>query len=186
MRTRTTTAAGLAALAVTAGLLGSPATAATTPVTPSPAVPGARPEPWQPETQEPFTVAAGVYCQDAFSYTPDRQDLSSRVLSRYADGAVRTVEFHGLLIGTFTNLRTGATVTTNASGTAVQQLREDGSLETYTTYGPVGLGFHAGDGFPQGYYSLDGVHVVGFAPDGTRTMLVDHGTEVDTCAALGG
>ena len=26
----------------------------------------------------------------------------------------------------------------------------------------------------------------GFAPDGTRTVLVDHGTESDTCAALGG
>lgn len=141
------------------------------------------PEPRAPVTQEAFTSAAGSYCSFAFSYTPDKQDIKGRVDSRYADGSVRTEEFTGLLIGTTTNLSTGASIQTNTSGRAVETFAPDGTLTSYETFGPVGFGFHAGDGFPQGYYVLDGHHLVTF--DGThRTMALDQGTEQNLCTAL--
>jgi hypothetical protein len=151
-----------------------------------PAAPAQAAEPWQPVTQPSFSVPAGTYCDDAFSYTPERQHLEQRVLSRYADGPVRQEQFRGLLVGTFTNDATGATTRVNSSGVAVETFRPDGTLETYETWGPVGFGFKATDvGLPRGYYTLRGHHVVAFAPDGTRTLVVDEGTEDDVCAALG-
>lgn len=141
------------------------------------------PEAWTPVTQQSFTSAAGRYCSFAFSYTPDQQNIQGRVDSRYADGTVRTEEFTGLLIGTTTNLSTGATIQTNTSGRAVETFNFDGSLATYETFGPVGFGFHAGDGFPQGYYVLDGHHLITFN-GATRTMALDQGTEQNLCTAL--
>ncbi len=143
------------------------------------------PEPWEPVTQQPFSVPAGTYCDFAFSYAPEQQDLQERVLSRYDDGAVEQLQFRGLLRGTLTNDETGATYTVNSSGVAVQTLRPDGSLQTYETRGPVGLGFHATDvGLPRGYYIFRGHHVVDFAPDGTRTLTLDQGSEDNVCANL--
>ena len=90
-----------------------------------------------------------------------------------------------LLRGTLTNDETGATYTVNSSGVAVQTLRPDGSLQTYETRGPVGLGFHATDvGLPRGYYIFRGHHVVDSAPDGTRTLTLDQGSEDNVCAHL--
>ena len=143
------------------------------------------PEPWEPVTQEPFSVPAGTYCDFGFSYTPDAQNLRQRVLSRYADGAVERLQFRGLLRGTFTNAATGATYTVDSSGVATETLRPDGSLRTYEMRGPVGIGFHATDvGLPRGYYLFRGHHVVEFSPDGTRTLVLDDGTEDDVCAHL--
>ncbi len=141
------------------------------------------PEAWAPVTQGSFTSAAGTYCSFAFSYTPDQQNIRGRVNGRYADGTVRSEEFTGLLIGTTTNLSTGATIQTNTSGRVVETFNLDGSLATYETFGPVGFGFHAGDGFPQGYYVLDGHHRITFS-GATRTMALDQGNEQNLCTAL--
>ncbi len=172
-----TTLARLGGTALLGTLIATPLTAPTAWAQP--------PERWEPVTQEPFSVPAGTYCDFAFSYTPDQQDLRQRVLSRYDDGSVRQRQFRGLLRGTFTHDETGATYTADSSGVAIQTLRPDGSLQTYETRGPVGLGFHAIDlGLPRGYYIFRGHHVVDFAADGTRTLVLDQGTEDDVCAHL--
>ncbi len=46
------------------------------------------------------------------------------------------------------------------------------------------IGFHLGDALPPGYYVLRGVHVVRFAADGTRTVVIDRGGEENLCATL--
>lgn len=144
-----------------------------------------QPEPWQPVTQPAFTVPAGKYCSFAFHYEPDEQHLETRVLSRYPDGSVRSEEFRGLLIGTTTNLDTGASIQRNASGRLLEEFNPDGSLATYTTHGPVGFGFRAEDHYPQGYYLLKGWHQVTFDSAGIRTMTVDQGPEENICQTLG-
>lgn len=153
----------------------------------TPAAPAASgPEPWQPTTQVAFTVPAGKYCSFAFSYQPTSQDLQQRVLTRYRDGTVRAEEYRGPLVGTFTNLDTGATISRDSSGTAVEQFRPDGTESAYTSYGVVGVGFRATDRYPQGYYELGGVHRVRYAPDGTRSMVIDRGPEENICDTLAG
>ncbi len=145
----------------------------------------AEPEPWQPVTQPAFTVPAGKYCSFSFHYEPDRQNLQMRVLDRYPDGSVKAVEFRGLLVGTTTNLDTGESIQRNASGRMREELTADGSPTSYSMHGPVGFGFGAQDGYPQGYYLLHGWHEVRIDPDGLRTMTVDRGPEENICETLG-
>ena len=170
----------LAALALVAiSLVAGPATAQAAPAG------SEQPEPWQPVTQPAFTVPAGAYCSFSFHYEPDKQHLESRVLSRYPDGGVRSEEFRGLLIGTTTNLDTGASIQRNASGRLIEEFNPDGSLATYTSHGPVGFGFRAQDNYPQGYYLLNGWHRITFDSAGIRTMTVDQGPEENICETLG-
>lgn len=172
-----TTLARLGGMALLGTLIATPLVA--------PTAQAQAPERWEPVTQQPFSIPAGTYCDFAFSYTPDRQNLRQRVLSRYDDGAVEQLQFRGPLVGTFTNDETGATYTVNTSGVAIQTLRPDGSLQTYEMRGPVGIGFHATDvGLPRGFYTFRGHHIVDFATDGTRTLVVDQGTEDDVCDHL--
>lgn len=166
----------VAALALTgAALTASPATAVGA---------SGDAEAWQPVTQEPFTAPAGKYCTFAFSYQPDMQNIEGRVLSRYPDGTVQAEEYRGLLIGTTTNLDTGENIQTNSSGRLLEEFNPDGSLATFTSHGPVGLGFRAEDTYPQGYYNLGGYHRVTFDSAGIRTMAVDEGPEENICETL--
>ena len=172
-----TTLARLGGTALLGALIATPLSA--------PTAQAQSPEAWEPVTQQPFSVPAGTYCDFAFSYSPDRQHLRQRVLSRYDDGAVEQLQVRGLLRGTLSNDETGATYTVDTSGVAIQTLRPDGSLQTYEMRGPVGIGFHATDvGLPRGYYIFRGHHVVDFAADGTRTLVLDQGAEDDVCAHL--
>ncbi|CAN5429532.1 hypothetical protein BH11ACT8_BH11ACT8_26900 [soil metagenome] len=166
-------------LTLTAAAAALPLTALVAPASASHA------EQWEPVTQPAFTAPAGKYCTFGFSYQPDQQDLEMQVVKRYHDGAVKVVRYRGLLIGTTTNLDTGARITRDSSGDLREVLRRDGSLKVFGSHGPVGLGFTATDDYPQGYYQLDGFHRVRIAPDGTKTMVVDRGAEENICDTLG-
>ncbi len=143
------------------------------------------PSPGNPSPNQPSRSRPGSTARFAFHYEPDEQHLETRVLSRYPDGSVRSEEFRGLLIGTTTNLDTGASIQRNASGRLLEEFNPDGSLATYTTHGPVGFGFRAEDHYPQGYYLLKGWHQVTFDSAGIRTMTVDQGPEENICQTLG-
>jgi hypothetical protein len=140
-------------------------------------------EEWQPYHQAVLTLPAERYCGDFdLRSAPLRQDIRYRVLSRWDSGAPRTTEYAGPLVTESTNVDTGAAVRLNMSGHAVTLQREDGSLATYESSGPVGMGFPAGSvGLETGFYLFEGYHVVEFPADGPRRLVVDRGTETNIC-----
>ncbi len=169
----------------THGLLALLGVAALTAATASaPVATAAEAEPWQPVTQESFTAPAGKYCTFPFTYRPDEQHLEMQVRKRFPDGSVKVVAYRGPLVGTTTNDESGAQITRDSSGDAVQRFRRDGTLKVYTARGNVGIGFVSTDDYPQGYYQLGGFHRIAFDRDGTKTMRVDRGTEENICATL--
>jgi hypothetical protein len=93
-------------------------------------------------------------------------------------------EFKGLLLVAVTNQSTGDTVRRNLSGHAVVTFREDGSIATYEMRGPIGFGWAQGDTYARGFYRMNGYHLVAIDPSGTKTVLVDHGTEENLCEAV--
>ncbi len=143
------------------------------------------PEQWKPYTAQDFTSLAGVYCAFDLRVASVKDDEEVRVDARYPDGSVRVYEFRGTLVSRFTNLATGKSVVRDLSGDGVETLRADGKLESFGGIGPFSIGFHASDPYPQGYYRLDGVHLVTFDADGTRHMTVAFGPEENLCKTLG-
>ncbi|UAL30860.1 hypothetical protein K8W59_04985 [Nocardioides rotundus] len=140
-------------------------------------------DPWQPAPQGSLTLPAERYCGDFdLQADPIRQAVEQRVEESYESGAPRVVAYRGALLVELTNLTSGATARVSLSGHSTATLREDGTMETYETNGPVGMGWPTGTpGMDPGFYLLNGRHVVGFAPDDSRAMLVDQGTESDLC-----
>lgn len=165
-------------LVMVAGLAGAmslPATAAAA---------ASQPEPWQPYVQEEWTAPAGRYCSFPLQLRVVSQDIRMRVLQRYPDGTVKREEYAGPLVVDFVNGDTGRSVRRDAGGTAFVEYRQDGSWRRYTIVGPAGFGFRATDPYPQGYYILDGLHVILFDADGTRRMAAAVGAEDNICVAV--
>jgi hypothetical protein len=141
-------------------------------------------EPWQPYEQGALRLPAERYCGDFDLLSePTRQAVREKVLTRWDDGAPRTVAYAGPLVVTATNQATGDSVEVNLSGTATATYDETGAFDVYETDGPVGVGFPAGsnDRLEPGFYRLTGHHVIDFAADGSRTLDVDRGAETNIC-----
>lgn len=168
-------------LAGLAGLLALPLCAAG-PASAAPS-PGAAPGGWEPVHASSFTAAAGALCP-----FPLRSDVlvdreRTRTTERWADGSPRTQEVVGPLVVRLTDLASGRSVRRVLSARAVYRYAPGGGFDLELD-GPAAVGFHPGDSLPPGYWVLTGRHVVRFAADGTRTLLVDAGSEQDVCAAL--
>ena len=143
-------------------------------------------ESWQPYPEGELFLPAARYCGDFdVRSTPVFQDVQYRVTSRWESGGARDTEYTGPLLVDATNTTSGESVRLDLSGRAQTLQRPDGSLATYETHGPVGMGWPTGSvGLPQGYYVLRGRHMVEFPEAAPRRMLVDQGTETDVCALL--
>jgi hypothetical protein len=143
------------------------------------------PEPWQPYEATDFVAPAGRYCDFDLAVTAVEDAEEVRVSARYADGSVRVHEYRGTLVSRFTNVATGESVIRDLSGHAWQELYPDGvTTKSFTGLGPFSFGFRATDGYPRGYYRLDGLHAITIAPDGTRDMAVDAGPVENLCETL--
>ncbi|WP_405107807.1 hypothetical protein OG559_25005 [Micromonospora sp. NBC_01405] len=145
-----------------------------------------QPEPWRPWTQEEWTAPAGRYCAFPLRVQVVSQDVRVRVVDRYPDGAVRREEFAGPLVVDFVDVTTGRMTRRDAGGSGAADYRPDGGWLRYTIVGPAGFGFRAGDRYPQGYYLLDGLHVITFDAAGTRRMAVAVGKQDNVCQTLAG
>lgn len=142
------------------------------------------PEPWQPAEAGDFAVAAGRLCTFGFHAHIAQNEEQFRVDARYPDGAPRIQEFRGKLIVQFSNDTNGNSVRWDLSGYGVQELYPDGSEKSFFGIGPFSIGFRATDPYPQGYYRLDGIHLVTIDPDGTRHLTFDGGTEENLCQTI--
>lgn len=140
-------------------------------------------EPWQPYETSGLLLPADRYCGDFdLSTTPVFQDLRYKVVSRWDSGGPRETVYDGPLRTENTNETTGESVVLNLSGRAEAVQREDGSLATYTSEGPIGMGFPSGSvGLEPGFYLFEGRHVVGFPAGQPRQLVVDQGTETNIC-----
>ncbi|WP_051369602.1 hypothetical protein [Phycicoccus elongatus] len=140
-------------------------------------------EAWQPYVEGTLTLPADRYCGDFdLELSAQEQDIVSKVTTRWDTGGERTVAYKGPLLTRATNLSTGESVVIDLGGKAGALYRADGSLQTYSLNGPVGVGWpQDGGGLSRGYYLMDGKHVIDYAPDGTRTLTEDKGSETDVC-----
>lgn len=138
---------------------------------------------WQRYHAAPFTAAPGTLCTFGLrsDVVFDREYVRTTAVN--ADGSPRVQEFVGPLQVRLTNLTTHRAIVRDLSGRAVVTYRADGGF-TYMMTGPVAVGFHPGDSLSPGYYVLRGNHTVRFAADGTRTVVVDDGTEENVCTTL--
>lgn len=132
-------------------------------------------------------LPADRYCGDFdLSATPLFQDIRYRVLSRWDSGGPRVTVYDGPLRTENTNQATGGSVVLNMSGRAETLQREDGSLATYESKGPIGMGFPTGSvGLAPGFYLFEGRHVVEFPQSQPRRLVVDQGTETNVCDLVG-
>ncbi len=144
----------------------------------------AGPEPWEPHQQPEWTAPAGRYCDFPLHVDVLDDKERARVLERYPDGAVKQREYIGMLVVDMVNLDTGARLHLSSSAQGIVDLNPDGSLRRITGHGPFGSGFGPGDAYPQGYYTLTGMHVIEYDADGTKRMAADAGQEENICPAL--
>lgn len=145
-------------------------------------------EGWQPAPQGDLTVPAARYCGTFdLALNSVSEDVRGKVLSRWDNGKPKDTFYTGPLITKAVNLTTGKSKNYDMGGNALETDYPTGNLETYRTYGPVGVGMPVGasKGIAPSYYVMDGYHVIQFNADGSeRTLTVSHGTETDICAAL--
>lgn len=145
-------------------------------------------EPSTSVTQAAITYPAAKYCGTFdLSADPVSQDIKATVISRWDNGTARQTVYSGPLTEKLTNTSTGASATIDVGGTAVETDRPDGSIQHYLMLGPVGVGMPIGTsrGLPPGVYRVNGIHQLDYAADGTRTMSLKLGREVNYCTALG-
>ena len=112
------------------------------------------------------------------------EHLYSRVLARYPDGSVRAEQFTGPLLMDFVSTATGARVQHDLSGEGVQTYTAAGAPLRFISVGPFGTGFGPDDDYPAGVWVLDGIHVMRWSVDGTKSMEVDLGPETNVCTEL--
>lgn len=171
------------AVTATAALLAVPATADTSALARAAAPTTTHAGGWQRAPSDGFVSPAGDLCSFALRSETRFDRVFVRTTRTFPDGDPRRQEYAGPLVVRLVDQRTGVAVRRDLSGRAVATYRADGSYD-FAISGPAAVGFHEGDGLPRGYYVLRGFHVVRFAADGTRTVLVDRGTERNVCRDL--
>lgn len=145
-------------------------------------------EAWQPYVETHYTYPAARYCGTFdVKLTVVSQRIRSKVLSRWDNGTSKDTFYAGPLITKATNTSTGESQSYDMGGDALESDTSSGALQTYQMFGPVGMGMPIGasQGLPAGIYVMNGYHLVRFHADGSRTLVVAHGTETNLCTDLG-
>jgi hypothetical protein len=168
----------LVTMAVAAVLAGSAVPAAASPGT-GPA------SGFTPVPIPPFDGPAGLLCDFAVHYDPIVSEVEAKVLATYPDGSTKRQLALGPLILNVSNAQTGASEIVDASGTAVMDFGQDGSMVWHVD-GPVIARLPGGSSnLPRGLYAINGVYTVTFSPTGFKTITLEHGTIHNLCDDLG-
>jgi hypothetical protein len=145
-------------------------------------------EGWQPYDQADGTDPAARYCGSFdLKDTVVRQDIRSKVLSRWDNGVAKDTYYTGPLTMKVTNTSTGKSKNYDMGGDAIETDNSSGAMRIYRMIGPVGMGMPIGasTGLPPGVYVMSGYHEVRFDSDGTRTLTAAFGPVVNLCTDLG-
>jgi len=115
-------------------------------------------------------------------------EVRTRVLATYPDGATKREAYVGDLVSRITNTATGDFVDVDLSGSAVVEYQPGGTLITNSTWylvGPALFGFQEGGGnYPRGLWVFDGIYKIEFGPTAYKTVTIYHGTAHDVCIDL--
>lgn len=145
---------------------------------------GRNPGGWTRYHAQSFTTAPGDLCDFRLRSTVRFDREYVRTTDFFPNGDPKLQQYSGPLVVRLTNLETDAKIQRDLSGRGVVSYRAEGSYD-FRTQGPAAIGFHDGDSLDPGYYLLRGIHVVRFNADGSRELILDHGTEHDLCDDLG-
>jgi hypothetical protein len=139
---------------------------------------------WVPAPSAPWEREAGVICDFAVRSEPVVDEVMMLVLETDASGSPTKVVYTGDLVVRLTNLETGASTEADASGDAVVEYHEDGSMTWYVR-GPVLFGGRdSGGNLPRGFWLVDGVYTAEITSTGEKTVTMLHGTQHDLCTDI--
>ncbi|MEJ3749405.1 hypothetical protein WEI85_39850 [Actinomycetes bacterium KLBMP 9797] len=143
---------------------------------------------WVPAPSAPWDVPAGARCDFPVHAEPVVDEVRTKVLDRYPDGATRREAYVGDLVLAVTNADSGETVEADLSGNALVEYAPGGTLTTNSTWyvvGPALFGFKEGGGNrPRGIWVFDGVYTIKFDATSYKTVTLHHGTERNLCTEL--
>lgn len=141
---------------------------------------------WMEYRSADFAVPAGARCPFALTGTVIEDAERIRTLDTYPDGAPRTQEVAGELVVRYANADTGRSVDRNLTGTALLDVRPDGSLHRITLVGGhFAAGLRAGDAGGPAFLVFTGSgYAVTFEDDGTRSVTDGHGGVENLCVTL--
>jgi len=145
-------------------------------------------EGWQPAVQGDLTLPAARYCGTFdLKLVAVSQDVRGKVLSRWDNGTPKDTYYTGPLTTKAINEATGKSKDYFMGGAALESDSPAGAIQTYQTFGPVGVGMPAGasQGLSAGFYVVRGYHEIRFNADGTREVTVAKGPATNICTQLG-
>jgi hypothetical protein len=155
----------------------------------APAVGDQDSSPWIRFHQPDFSVSAGSGCP----FQVDAHVLNDKEYFQnvefFDDGTPKAQRFKGLLVIRFTNVDTGASVTKNVNGRALEEFRPDGSFAKITILtGHFTGSFKTGDNVAPGVYYVSGTGSSETVnPDGTKSLeLGKNGSAENLCPELTG
>lgn len=99
----------------------------------------------QAAPQGDLTLPAARYCGTLdLKLSAVTQHVRGKVLSRWGNGAAKDTFYNGPLTTRAENVTTGKAKNYDLGGDALESDYPSGHIETYRTYGPVGVGYAAG------------------------------------------
>ena len=160
------------------------AAVAATPGTAAAAADRASGSSWVPAPTAPIDLAAGVVCDFGVHIVATVDEVVTKVLQTYPDGSIRRDAFKGALILRVTNTSTGAYYDADASGSAIVDHHQDGSVTWYVV-GPVLVGSRgAGGNLARGLYVIDGLYKLDISSTHAETLTMVRGRIDDVCARI--
>jgi hypothetical protein len=137
---------------------------------------------WVPAPTPPFDIPAGDVCDFAVHGEPVVDQVKTKVVATYPDGAKKVELARGALILRITNVGNGVARLEDGSGSGLFRYAEDGSF-TVDIVGPLLIGFRQGlSNVPRGLYALNGVYRIAIQPVmGFKRLIMIHGTVRNVC-----
>ena len=131
---------------------------------------------------EGITLPEGTVCDFEVLLTPLVNKEYQKVFPPDASGRVRTL-INGRLVTRVTNVETGESLVTNASGPGTLWTSPDGSID-FVTRGRAVTWFFAGEPFGPGLYLTRGRLAMHFTPEGSIASAVASGPMTNLCVRL--
>jgi len=137
---------------------------------------------WMPAPTPPFDIPAGAVCDFAVHGEPVVDQVKTKVVATYPDGAKRVELAKGALILRITAVDTGVARLADGSGSGLFKYAQDGSF-TVDIVGPLLIGFREGlSNISRGLYQLNGVYRIAIQPStGFKKLTMIHGTVHNVC-----
>lgn len=177
MRRLTSVASATALAAIVLGVLAAP-----------PAWASEDSSPWIRYQQPDLTIPAGRACSFPVDEHVVNDHEEYQALETWPDGSSKTEDWKGLLVITFTNADSGASVTKNINGRSLIEYTSDGGFSSITILSGHFVGtIRPGNPTPPGLWYVSGKgSSESIGPDGVTIELGPNGSMENLCDDLAG